>query len=47
VNSSYSDKFQTEIVEQFKTYFMFNNVSLKSCRLWDNVEKNITDIHAT
>jgi len=35
VNSSYSDKFQKDVEEQFKTYsyFMSNNVSLKSCRL--------------
>jgi len=32
--------FQTKVVENIKTRFMFNNFFLrKSCRLWDNVEK--------
>ena len=49
VNYSYSDKFQAEVAEQFKTYscFMFNNVSPKSCRLWDNVEKYGKTRHVT
>jgi hypothetical protein len=32
--------FQTEVVEKFKTHFIFKNFFLRiSCRLWDNVEK--------
>jgi len=33
--------FQTKVVEKIKTHFQFNNFFRKSCRLWDNVEKNI------
>jgi len=33
--------FQTKVVEETKTHFVFNNFIFprKSCRLWDNVEK--------
>jgi hypothetical protein len=31
--------FQKKIVDKYKTRFVFNNFSRKSCRLWGNVEK--------
>jgi len=32
--------FQTKVVEKVKTHFVFNNsFPIKSCRLWDNLEK--------
>jgi len=36
---SESEMFQTEVGEKIKTHFKFNNLSLKSCPLRDNVEK--------
>jgi hypothetical protein len=27
-----------KLVEGIKTYFIFNNICLNSCSLWDNVE---------
>ena len=40
--------FQTKVVEEIKTHFMFNNFfPRKSCRLWDNVEKHGTARRAT
>ena len=33
------EMFQTKAVEKIKTHFMFDNVSRKSCRWWDNVAK--------
>jgi len=33
------EKFQAKFVKTIKTRFMFNNVFIKSCPLWDNAEK--------
>ena len=30
------ENFQSKFVEKFKTHFIFNNFSWKSCPLWDN-----------
>jgi len=48
---------QTKVVEKIQTHFTFNNFFLKSCRLWDNVEKygrarqeadnNMAHVHCT
>jgi len=41
-SSSEWEMFQTELVEKIKTRILFSvTYSRKSCRLWDNVEKNI------
>jgi hypothetical protein len=36
--------FQTKVVEKIKMHFVFSNLYLQSCLLWDNVEKSRTQI---
>ena len=38
---------QTNVVGKIRTHFMFNNFFLKSCHLWDNMEKYYRTRQAT
>jgi len=35
--------FQTKVIEENNTHFLFNKSFRNSCRLWDNVEKHCGD----